>query len=94
MPVVDACIAGFGATDGLPTKQTFVLQQDGKISQVSGSLLGAEWSRYLNQWAFLGNRWMQRHYAEEVAKVESAADRREAGALQAKLCKEYAASLE
>ena len=36
---------------------------------------------------------MRANRAEELAKVESTSDGREAGAIQAKLCKEYGESL-
>ena len=52
MPVVDACIAGFGATDGLPTKMEFSFQADGKISKVSGNLEGGEWDNYFSKWVY------------------------------------------
>jgi putative intracellular protease/amidase len=92
MPVVDACIAGFGATDGLPTKMEFSFQGDGKISKVSGNLEGGEWDNYFAKWVMPGTSWMQANRAEESAKV-NAADRREAGSIQTKLCKEYGESL-
>ena len=93
MPVVDACIAGFGATGGLPTKMEFSFQGDGKISKVSGNLEGGEWDNYFSKWVMPGTSWMQANRPEESAKVNAAANRREAGSIQTKLCKEYGESL-
>ena len=93
MPVVDACIAGSGATDGLPTKMVFTFQPDGKISNVSGDLEGGEWDNYFSKWVMPGTSWMRANRPEESAKVDAARNSREAGAIQAKLCKEYGESL-
>jgi 7,8-dihydropterin-6-yl-methyl-4-(beta-D-ribofuranosyl)aminobenzene 5'-phosphate synthase len=93
MPVVDACIAGFGATDGLPTKMEFSFQEDGKISKVSGNLEGGEWNNYFSKWVYPGTSWMRANRPDESAKVDAAANRREAGAIQTKLCKLYGESL-
>jgi putative intracellular protease/amidase len=91
MPVVDACIAGFGAADGLPTKMEFSFRGDGKISKVTGNLEGGEWDNYFAKWAMPGTSWMQANRTEEFAKTDPWG--REAGSIQAKLCREYGASL-
>ena len=91
--VADACIAGFGAIDGLPTKMEFSFQGDGKILKVSGNLEGSEWDNYFSKWVMPGTSWMRANRPDESAKVDAAANRREAGAIQAKLCKEYGESL-
>jgi len=93
MPVVDACIAGFGATDGLPTKMEFSFQGDGKFSKVSGNLEGGEWNDYFSKWVSPATSWMQTDRAEEMAKANTTTDGREAGAINAKLCKDYGESL-
>ena len=91
MPVSDACIAGYDPVAGLMSKMTFVPTQDGKISQVSGYPDG--FGDYYAKWISPGTTWMRANRAEEFAKVESTSDGREAGAIQAKLCKEYGESL-
>jgi hypothetical protein len=91
MPVSDACIAGYDPVDGLKTTMTFAPTQDGKIAQVNGYLDGFD--DYYAKWISPAMTWMRANRAEELAKAESTSDGREAGAINAKLCKEYAESL-
>ena len=48
---------------------------------------------YYAKWISPATTWMRANRAEELAKVESTSDGREAGAINAKLCKEYGESL-
>ena len=91
MPVSDACIAGYDPVAGLMSNMTFVSQQDGKISQVSGYPDG--FGDYYAKWISPAMSWMRANRAEELAKAESTSDGREAGAINAKLCREYGESL-
>jgi putative intracellular protease/amidase len=91
MPVSDACIAGYDPVDGLMTTMTFVLTQDGKIAQANGRLDG--FGDYYTKWILPAMFWMWVNRAEELAKAESTSDGREAGAINAKLCREYGESL-
>ncbi len=93
MNVVDGCIAAFGATDGLPTKVTFVVQPDGKISKVTGRLDGAGWNDYFGSWSPPAQAWMRVNRAEELTQIDPNPDRRQAGALQIKLCRDYEAAV-
>lgn len=89
MNVVDGCIAAFGATEGLPTKMTLVVQEDGKISKVAGNLNGARWNDYFRTWSPLAQSWMQANRAAELRQIDPEPDRKQAGALQIKLCRDY-----
>ena len=91
MPGSDACIAGYDPVDGLMSTMTFVPQQDGKIAQVSEYSDGFD--DYYAKWISPAMSWMRANRAEELAKAESTSDGREAGAINAKLCKEYGESL-
>ena len=91
MPVSDACIAGYDPVDGLMSTMTFVPQQDGRISQVSGYPDG--FGDYYAKWISPAMSWMRANRAEELAKAEGTSDGREAGSINAALCKEYGASL-
>lgn len=93
MNVVDGCIAAFGATEGLPTKVTFVVQPDGKISKVTGRLDGAGWNDYFGSWSPPAQAWMRVNRAEELTQIDPNPDRRQAGALQIKLCRDYEAAV-
>ena len=88
--VVDDCMAAFGGTDGLAAKATYIFGDDGKIRQVGGMGEGAGWDSYQN-WILSATNWMQINRSEEYDKADY--DRGRDGALQIKLCKEYAASL-
>jgi CubicO group peptidase (beta-lactamase class C family) len=89
MNVVDGCIAAFGATEGLPTKVMFVVQPDGKISKVAGGLNGARWNDYFGKWSPLAQTWMRVNRTEELARINPDPDRKQAGELQIKLCRDY-----
>ena len=89
MNVVDGCIAAFGATEGLPTKMTLVVQEDGKISKVAGDLNGVRWNDYFGTWSPLAKSWMDANRAAELYQIDPDPDRKQAGALQIKLCRDY-----
>jgi len=91
MPGTDACIAGYDPVNGLASTMTFVPTQDGKIAQVNGMVDGFD--DYYAKWISPAMSWMRANRAEDLAKAESTSDGREAGAINAKLCKEYGEGL-
>ena len=89
--VSDGCIIPYGAVDSLAVKGVYVVGDDGKIKQVTGATEGVEWDNY---WKY-GDAvlaWQKANRAEEAFKVENSPPK-EGGAVQIKLCKEYAESL-
>jgi ketosteroid isomerase-like protein len=72
---------------------TLVVQEDGKISEVSGNLDGARWNDYFAKWSPPAQAWMRVNRAEELTQIDPNPDRRQAGALQIKLCRDYEAAV-
>ena len=91
LTVVDDCIAAFGAPEGLAAKGTYIFRQDGKIQQVVGAQEGAGWNDYW-KWVDEVFAWQRANRAEEAAKADYSFGK-DGGAVQIKLCKEYAESL-
>lgn len=85
------CTAAYGATDGLAMKGTYSLAEDGKIRLVMGKTEGAEWDS-VSKWTDKVLSWQQANRAEEAAKADYSLGKA-GGAVQIKLCKEYAESL-
>ena len=89
MPGSDACIAGSGATDGLPIEDDICpSSRMAKSRKVSGNLEGGEWDNYFAKWVMPGTSSIQAKRAEEFAKTQRPLGAGEAGAIQAKLCKD------
>jgi ketosteroid isomerase-like protein len=88
LSVVDVCIAAFGAPDGLAGKLVFIYQPDGKVREVSFTLDDPDYSRFL----LASDAWGAENRAQEWAKLDPI-DSWLGGSIQAKFCKEYAASL-
>jgi ketosteroid isomerase-like protein len=92
LSVVYGCIAPFGAPDGLAAKLVFIYQPDGKVREISFSLLDdprfEDYSRFLTA----SDAWAIENRAEEHAKLKPRGTGL-GGSLEAKFCKEYAASL-
>ena len=84
--IVDGCIAVMGYPDGLPMQIKFVVEQDGKIGEISAPTVGPEWNDYWRQ-VSLGTAWMQAYRAEELAKRDWS---REYGPTQLKMCQDFA----
>jgi ketosteroid isomerase-like protein len=88
LSVVDACIAAFGAPDGLAARLEFIYQPDGKAREVSFTLDDPDYSRFL----LASDAWGAENRAQEWAKLDPI-DSLLGGSIQAKFCQEYAASL-
>ena len=91
LTVVDDCIAAFGAPEGLAAKGVYIFREDGKIPQVVGAQEGAGWDGYW-KWVDEMFAWQRTNRAEESAKADYSLGK-DGGAVQIKLCKEYAESL-
>jgi len=87
---VHACIAAFGAPDGLAAKLVFIYQPDGKVREASFALDDPRLRDYERFWS-LSEAWALENRTEERAGLN--AQSREGGALVAKWCKEYAETL-
>ncbi len=84
------CLPAYGANAGLAMKGTYSLAEDGKIRMVLGATEGAGWDDYW-KWAEAAQAWQKANRPEEAATVDSGG--KAGGAVQIKLCKEYAESL-
>jgi ketosteroid isomerase-like protein len=87
---VEACTAAFGATEGWPLKLVLVYGPDGKIQQVFSTKDGPQWND-LPKWWVGRNAWASANRPAELAK--STERTKEGGLIDARLCKDYAASL-
>jgi len=87
---VEVCTAAFGATKGWPVKLIFTYGPDGKIREVVETNDGPQWND-LSKWWVGRNAWASANSPAELAK--STERTKEGGLIDAKLCKDYAASL-
>ena len=93
MSALDACMTASGLTNGLPLDMVFTIGGDGKIQRVTGALSGMAWPDYSSAFLFPQDQWLRANFADEAKKIGTLQDRREAGALQARMCRAYAESL-
>jgi len=91
LSVVHACIAAFGAPDGLAAKLEFIYQSDGKAREVSFFLDDPRSEDY-TRFVFASDAWGAENRAQEWAKLDPI-DSWLGGSIQAKFCKEYAETL-
>jgi ketosteroid isomerase-like protein len=91
LSMVDGCMVAFGAPDGLAAKLVFIYQPDGKVREVSFILDDPRLEDY-TKFGIASDAWAVENRAEEHVKINP----RQSwlgGSLDAKFCKEYAASL-
>jgi hypothetical protein len=82
---IEACMPS-----AAPVKLVFIYQPDGTVKQANAGHDGPEWDAVV-QWWDAGAAWAKANHADEWAKAQDRT--KEGGLIDAKLCKEYAASL-